>query len=91
MSYVSRNPQSVHMYMQRAFHCHAYLHRGVCSKMAASQGFLSTYKGKEYLLVEETKKKLEALQCPVCFEIVLELVQTSSSSPLFSKRWVHTG
>ena len=46
-------------------------------KMATSQGFSFSYKGKKYLFVEETKKNLEALQCPVCFEIVLEPVQTS--------------
>ena len=46
--------------------------------MATSQGFSFSYKGKKYLFVEETKKNLEALQCPVCFEIVLEPVQTSS-------------
>ena len=45
--------------------------------MAASQGLSFSYKGKEYLFVEETKKTLEALQCPVCFGIVLEPVQTS--------------
>ena len=45
--------------------------------MAASLEFSFSYKGKEYLFVEETKKNLEALQCPVCFEIVLEPVQTS--------------
>ena len=44
--------------------------------MAASQGFSFSYKGEEYLFVEE-KRNLEALQCPVCFEIVLEPVQTS--------------
>ena len=45
--------------------------------MATSLEFSFSYKGKEYLFVEETKKNLEALQCPVCFEIVLEPVQTS--------------
>ena len=45
--------------------------------MAASLKFTFSYKGKEYLFVEETKKNLETLQCPVCFEIVLESVQTS--------------
>ncbi len=45
--------------------------------MATSQGESFSYKGKEYLFVEETMKNLEALQCPVCFEIVLEPVQTS--------------
>ena len=45
--------------------------------MASSLKFTFSYKGKEYLFVGETKKTLEALQCPVCFEIVLEPVQTS--------------
>ena len=49
----------------------------VAYKTAASQGFSFFYKGKEYLFVEETKKNLEVLQCPACFEIVLEPVQTS--------------
>ena len=44
--------------------------------MAASQGFSYSYKGKEYLFAEE-RRNLEALQCPVCFEIVLKPVQTS--------------
>ena len=55
--------------------------------MAASQEFSFSYKGKEYLFVEETKKNLEALQCPVCFEIVLEPVQTSCGH-LFCKKCV---
>ena len=55
--------------------------------MAASLEFSFTYKGKEYLFVEETKKNLEALQCPVCFEIVLEPVQTSCGH-LFCKKCV---
>ena len=55
-------------------HSHPIL---VTGKMAASLEFSFSYKGKEYLFVEETKKALEALQCPVCFEIVLEPVQTS--------------
>ena len=54
--------------------------------MAASLEFFC-YKGKEYQFVEETKKTLEALQCPVCCEIVLELVQTSCGH-LFCKRCV---
>ena len=45
-------------------------------KMAASLECSFSYKEKEYLFVEETKKNLEALQCPVCFQIVLEPVQT---------------
>ena len=55
--------------------------------MATSQEFSFPYKGKKYLFVEETKKNLEALQCPVCFEIVLEPVQTSRGH-LFSKKRV---
>ena len=55
--------------------------------MAASQGFSFSYKGKEYLFVEETKKNLETLQCPVCYEIVLEPVQTSCGH-LFCKKCV---
>ena len=61
--------------------------RGVSSKMAASQEFSFSYKGKEYFFVEEPKKNLEALQCPVCFEIVLEPVQTSCGH-LFCKKCV---
>ena len=53
--------------------------------MAASLEFSFSYKGKEYLFVEETKKNLEALKCPVCFEIVLEPVQTSCGH-LFCKK-----
>ena len=49
--------------------------------------FSFSYKDKEYLFVEETKKNLEALQCPACFEIVLEPVQTSCGH-LFCKRCV---
>ena len=56
-------------------------------KMAAVVGFPFSYKGKEYLFVEETKKNLETLQCPVCFDIVLEPVQTSCGH-LFCKRCV---
>ena len=56
-------------------------------KMADSLEFSFSYKGKEYLFVEETKKNLEALQCPVCLEIVLEPVQTSCGH-LFCKRCV---
>ena len=55
--------------------------------MAAFQGFSFSYKGKEYLFVEETKKNLETLQCPVCFEIVSEPVQTSCGH-LFCKKCV---
>ena len=55
--------------------------------MATSVEFSFSYKGKEYLFVEEPKKNLEALQCPVCFEIVLEPVQTSCGH-LFCKRCV---
>ena len=62
-------------------------HGIVASKMAASLVFSFSYKGKEYLFVEETMKNLEALQCPVCFEIVLEPVQTSCGH-LFCKRCV---
>ena len=56
-------------------------------KMAASRGFSFSYNGKEYLFVEELKKNLEALQCPVCFEIVLEPIQTSCGH-LFCKKCV---
>ena len=56
-------------------------------KMAASLGFSFSYKGKEYLFVDETKKNLETLQCPVCFEIVLEPVQTSCGH-LFCKKCI---
>ena len=56
-------------------------------KMAASLEFSFSYKGKEYLFVEETKKNLEALECPVCSEIVLEPVQTSCGH-LFCKKCV---
>ena len=52
--------------------------------MAASLEF--SYKGKEYLFMEE-RRNLEALECPVCFEIVLEPVQTSCGH-LFCKRCV---
>jgi len=55
--------------------------------MAASLEFSFSYKGKEHLFVEETMKTLEALQCPVCLEIVLEPVQTSCGH-LFCKRCV---
>ena len=55
-------------------------------KMAASHGLSFSYKGKEYLFVEE-RRNLEALQCPVCFEIVSEPVQTSCGH-LFCKRCV---
>ena len=55
--------------------------------MAASLEFSFSYKGKKYLFVEETKKNLEALQCPVCFEFVLEPVQTSCGH-LFCKECV---
>ena len=62
--------------------------QGNCShyKMAASLEFCFSYKGKEYLFVEE-KRNLEVLQCPVFFEIVLEPVQTSCGH-LFCKRYV---
>ena len=56
-------------------------------KMAASLEFSFSYKEKEYQFVEETKKTLEALQCPVCLEIVLEPVQTSCGH-LFCKKCV---
>ena len=55
--------------------------------MATSLEFSFSYKGKEYLFVEETKKNLEALQCPVCLEIVLQPVQTSCGH-LFCKKCV---
>jgi len=55
-------------------------------KMAASHGLSFSYKGKEYLFVEE-RRNLEALQCPVCFEIVSEPVQTSCGH-LFCKKCV---
>ena len=55
--------------------------------MAASLEFSFSYKGKEYLFVEETKKNLEALQCPVCLEIVLHPVQTFCGH-LFCKKCV---
>ena len=55
--------------------------------MAASLEFSFSYKEKEYQFVEETKKTLEALQCPVCLEIVLEPVQTSCGH-LFCKKCV---
>ena len=55
--------------------------------MASSLEFSFSYKGKEYQFVEETKKNLEALQCPVCLEIVLEPVQTSCGH-LFCKKCV---
>ena len=55
--------------------------------MATFLEFSFSYKGKEYLFVDETKKNLETLQCPVCFEIVLEPVQTSCGH-LFCKRCV---
>ena len=57
--------------------------------MAASLKFTFSYKGKEYLFVGETKKTLEALQCPVCFEIVLEPVQTSCGH-LFCRKCVQS-
>ena len=60
---------------------------GCTHKMAASLEFTFSYKGKEYLFVEETKKTLEALQCPVCFEIVMEPVQTSCGH-LFCKKCI---
>ena len=55
--------------------------------MAASLEFSFSYKGKEYQFVEETRKTLEALLCPVCLEIVLEPVQTSCGH-LFCKKCV---
>ena len=60
--------------------------------MAASLEFSFSYKGKEYQFVEETKKNLETLQCPVCLEIVLVPVQQPSSQvsegevPIHSQR-----
>ena len=56
-------------------------------KMAVSLEFSFSYKGKEYQFVEETKKSLENLQCPVCFEIVSEPVQTSCGH-LFCKKCI---
>ena len=56
---------------------HAYTRNCCHYKMAVSLEFSFSYRGKEYLFVEETKKNLEALQCSVCYEIVLEPVQTS--------------
>ena len=61
----------------------------VASKMAASLKFNFSYEGKEYLFVEETKKTLEALQCPVCFEIVMEPVQ-SNCGHLFCKKCIQS-
>ena len=60
-------------------HCMQYIadKETVANKMAASLELSFSYKGKEYLFVEETRKTLEALQCPVCFKIVLEPVQIS--------------
>ena len=55
--------------------------------MAAFLAFYFSYKGKEYLFVGEAKKNLDALQCPVCFEIVLEPVQTNCGH-LFCKKCV---
>ena len=55
-------------------------------KMAVSLEFSFSYKGKEYLFMEE-KRNLEALECPVCFEIVLQPAQTSCGH-LFCKMCV---
>ena len=54
--------------------------------MAVSLEFSFSYKGKEYLFMEE-KRNLEALECPVCFEIVLQPAQTSCGH-LFCKMCV---
>ena len=66
---------------------HAYTRNCCHYKMAVPLEFCFSYNGKEYLFVEETKKSLENLQCPVCFEIVLEPVQTSCGH-LFCKKCV---
>ena len=55
--------------------------------MAASLGFSFSYKGKEYLFVEETKVNLLAMQCPVFSVITLQPVQTSCGY-FFCKRCV---
>ena len=71
-------------------HCIQYVaHKEtVANRMAASSlEFSFSYKGKECLFVEEAKKNLEALLCPVCFGVVLEPVQTSCG-PLFCKKCV---
>ena len=75
------------MYIQLLSMHSIVMHERCSSNMAASLEFSYTYKGKEYLFVEETKKNLEDLQCPVCFEIVLEPVQTSCGH-LFCKECV---
>ena len=85
MSYVSRNSQSIHMYIHAVCIPLSRMPTQRCNGRLSR--VLFTYKGKEYLFVEETKTNLETLQCPVCFGIVLEPVQTSCGH-LFCKKCV---
>ena len=63
----------------------------VCFLVTPTNGCLPKYllllQREGALFVEETKMNLEALQSPVCFEIVLEPVQNSCGH-LFCKRCV---
>ena len=52
----------------------------------ATRGLRFSYKGRDLLFFDESKKNLEDLVCPVCYEIPSDPVQTSCCGHLFCKQ-----